>query len=170
MAFAGAYFKANINGRSLPFYQTIDVKDGDVLQLDAAIYGCRTYLAVRGQMEEPKWLGSYSAASQYMSSYGLESHFQDGRVLIYKTEKPTSKKRTPRSKHPMHSHCAIIRTVTGPDFEQFPIEWIQEFYDSVFTLSSECNRMGYRLKEAISQYQQPKEMFLRCDSWHYLNH
>jgi len=158
IAFAGAYFKGEINGRSLPFYQTINVKNGDKINISGAIYGSRSYLAARGLMEEKEWLGSSSAVSHYLEPYGLESHFADGRIVSFNSDLPVAKRKKVRSKHPIHSECAILRTVTGPEFGQFPIEFIQTFYDTVFTVSGDCNRMGYRLNEKVQDYSNIKEM------------
>jgi biotin-dependent carboxylase-like uncharacterized protein len=158
IAFAGAYFKGKINNRSLPFYQTIKVKTGDIINLEGAIYGCRTYLAVRGALAETEWLGSQSAVSPYLEGFGLESHFKNDKILCFETKEVITKRKIAKAKHPIHSECAVIRTITGPDFEHFPIEVIQAFYDQVFTISSENDRMGYRLVERLEQYEKGKEM------------
>jgi len=158
IALAGAYFEGKINNRSLPFYQTIQVKTGDRISLEGAIYGCRTYLAVRGELVQAPWLSSPSAVSPYLEGFGLESHFKNDKILCFKTRQDIAKRKIARAKHPIHSECAVIRTVTGPDFEHFPIEVFQSFYDKVFTISSENDRMGYRLVETLENYQKGKEL------------
>lgn len=157
IALTGGYFKGTLNDHSLSFYQTLDVEDGDQIKIEGAIYGSRTYLAVGGQIQEEKWLESHGSSTNYLESFGLESHFRNGRVVAFQSGDPIEKRRIERAKHPIHSECAIVRTVTGPDFERFPIEVIHEFYDTIFTVSGECDRMGYRLNESLSTFKKEKE-------------
>jgi len=157
IALAGGYFKGTWNGQSLPFYKTLKVKDGDLINIEGAIYGCRTYLAVGGSLLEEKWLGSHSAVSIYMEGFGLESHFKNGRAICFKTSELIKKRQIKRAQQPIHSDCAIIRTTTGPDFEHFDLSVIQEFYEKVFTISGDCNRMGYRLNEQLVRFKKETE-------------
>ncbi len=157
IALAGGYFKGTLNEQPLPFYRTITVKDGDIIRIGNVIFGTRTYLAVRGTIAEEKWLGSHSAVNIYMESFGLESHFPNGRMVEYQTPPPIEKRLIERAKHPIHAECAIVRTTSGPDFEKFPIEVVQEFYEKIFTVSNKYNRMGYKLNEALGSFTSNKE-------------
>lgn len=157
IALAGGYFKGTLNEQPLPFYRTITVKDGDIIRIGNVIFGTRTYLAVRGTIAEEKWLGSHSAVNIYMESFGLESHFSNGRMVEYQTPPPIERRLIERAKHPIHAECAIVRTTSGPDFEKFPIEMVQEFYEKIFTVSNEYNRMGYKLNEALGSFISNKE-------------
>jgi urea carboxylase len=61
VAICGADMDARIAGRSIPFWQTIAVSAGEILQFSAVKgVGTRTYLALRGGIVSPKFLGSAS--------------------------------------------------------------------------------------------------------------
>lgn len=58
---AGAEMKARLDGQPLPYWRPVDVKPGQTLVLGGIEGpGCRTYLAVRGGLDLPKYLGSRS--------------------------------------------------------------------------------------------------------------
>ena len=59
-------------------------------------------------------------------------------------------------KKPYYSSCYIVRVVTGPDFERFNINQIENFFHQIFTVSQDANRMGYRLKESLLNYNAEK--------------
>jgi urea carboxylase len=61
LALAGARMKATIDGAAVPFLKEVRVQAGSELRLGAiAGRGCRTYLAVRGGIDVPAYLGSQS--------------------------------------------------------------------------------------------------------------
>lgn len=149
IALAGADFEAQLNYRDIHFYETLRVEKGDVLHLGQARSGCRGYLAINGDWEAEKWLGSYSHSSIYMNSLGLKSCLETNEKLVIQTHPFKEEECIPRHKRPIFSNCTLIRTVTSPDFEQFDIELIDSFYDTVFKITNQSNRMGCRLEESI---------------------
>jgi len=61
VAICGADMEARLSERSVPLWTTIEVKAGEILQFSAVKgAGSRTYLAVRGGIVSPKFLGSAS--------------------------------------------------------------------------------------------------------------
>jgi urea carboxylase len=61
IALTGADMSAKLAGKSIPRYQTIEVKAGEVLSLGAASKeGIRAYLAIRGGIDAQPYLGSRS--------------------------------------------------------------------------------------------------------------
>lgn len=152
IAFAGAQFAGKLNKSPLPLFETIEVKTGDTIKLKGTSAGCRIFLAVGGKTTEPAWLGSHSAPSDYVKHTGMVSHFSDGDTLTFHPHRLVDKRIIDEAKRPIYTSCTILRVVTGPDFEQFELEVIQEFFEKTFSISSDSNRMGYRLNEALAQY------------------
>ena len=157
IAFAGAQFSGKLNNQALPLFQTIDVKTGDTITLKGTATGCRIYMAIGGKMDEPIWLGSYSAPSDYVKHAGMVSHISDGYELTCTTHKKVDSRTIAPNKQPIYTSCTILRVVTGPDFDRFELASIQEFFEKTFTISSDSNRMGYRLNEALKQYKANSE-------------
>lgn len=58
---AGAEMKARLDGNPVPYWQPIPIKAGQTLAIGAVQgHGCRTYLAIHGGLDLPKYLGSRS--------------------------------------------------------------------------------------------------------------
>lgn len=158
IALAGAPFKVTLNGESIDFYENHEIQDGDLLEIKEALTGCRGYMSIKGDWQDQPWLGSYSCPSIYMNDFGLETHLKSGRVIEATTSSIVPKTSIPAHKRPFFSDCTIIRTVTSPDFEMFDAELIEEFYESVFTISNDTNRMGCRLHQNLKSYRQQVEL------------
>jgi urea carboxylase len=61
VALAGAEMKAEIDGTSVDFWKPIEVRSGQTLKIHSTTSrGCRAYLAVRGGLDVPFYLGSRS--------------------------------------------------------------------------------------------------------------
>ncbi len=59
IAITGADMHAELNGLRAPRWKALAVEAGDVLQLRSVDGpGCRAYLAVRGGLQTPQYLGS----------------------------------------------------------------------------------------------------------------
>lgn len=158
IALTGALFLVYLNNEPIEYYQNMEVNDGDLLEIKDVQAGCRGYMSIKGNWQEEPWLGSYSSPSIYLAKFGLETHLKSGRTIEVKTETLALKRGIPPSKRPIFSDCTIIRTVTSPDFEMFGSDLIEEFYHSVFTVSSDSNRMGYRLNETLQSFDNQFEM------------
>lgn len=60
IALTGATGQATLDDAAIPYWQPVTVKAGQTLHLGKADTGCRTYLAVRGGLDVPVYLGSRS--------------------------------------------------------------------------------------------------------------
>lgn len=60
IAIGGAEFKTSLNGKPVPLYTPVEVKAGMVLKFGVSSTGQRGYLAVRGGIDVPLYLGSRS--------------------------------------------------------------------------------------------------------------
>ncbi len=152
IAIAGADMKATLNGNQIENYSTIDVNSGDVLTFHDTVHGCRTYLAVGGLWQTKRWLGSYSALPSLMQSDALPSKIRDGFSFEVITGDKFPSVRIPMHQRPIYAECYIIRVVTGPEFHQFEIDVIQAFFEQIFVVDADSNRMGYRLKGYLDAY------------------
>lgn len=158
IALSGAPFVAYLNGHAIDFYENMVVKDGDILEIKEVLAGCRGYMSIKGEWQIKQWLGSFSSPSIYLSKFGLDTHLKAGRFIEVQTDVLSEKLSVPVHKRPIFSDCTIIRTVTSPDFEMFDTDLIEEFYESVFTISSDSNRMGCRLNESLASFSNQFEM------------
>ena len=150
-ALAGADFSAQLNGAPLPANSAFLAHEGDILELNAAKGGFRTYLAVSGGFDIPVFLASRSTC--------LSAHFGgfEGRALrkgdkIPLREPQLWQKGLPkRFYEPVPSEQQSIRVVLGPQHEAFSEEGLDTFFHTEYKLGKDCDRMGCRLEgHAIS--------------------
>ncbi len=145
-AITGADFGAKLNGHALPHCRAIAAKAGDVLAMPGAKYGCRGYIAFAGGLDIPNVMGS---AATYLRG-GFGGHLgrklqQDDRIGF--TSPDTALEHmdwryvTPKS----HSGgAAALRAVRGPQDFAFTPGGIKTFFSSVYTATTESDRMGIR--------------------------
>lgn len=152
VSITGADMKAELNGEAVEIYTTINIESGDLLTFHDTNFGCRAYLGIGGQWQTQKWLNSFSAVPSLLKAKGLNSRVEDGFEFVVDTHDAVSITSYPLQQRPIYSECYIVRVVTGPEFDQFDIGVIQDFFNKVFMVDADSNRMGYRLKGSLENY------------------
>ncbi|WP_335870791.1 biotin-dependent carboxyltransferase family protein [Bacillus sp. 2205SS5-2] len=141
----GGKFSATLNQQSLWNGKIYPVSKGDILKMDRAFTGCRAYIAVKGGIQIQQVLKS---SSTYMTSGfgGLHGRsLQPGDTLFFQ---PCSEK---RSKWRLSSSLfhylgtAELRLIRGNHFDDFSTSSQIQLFTSQFQVTSDSNRMGYRL-------------------------
>ncbi|NLX18545.1 MAG: biotin-dependent carboxyltransferase [Desulfobulbus sp.] len=143
IAVTGAQMELRINGAEHRQWQSIRVYPGDVLDLGGVLNGCLSYLAVSGGFAGDRVM---SSRSTYLGGRfgGLEGRpVRAGDILTQQTQPLLSSgRRLPWV--PVYPDTAVLRTVAGPHDHWFQ-KHEADFWGTVFTVSPQSNRMGYRL-------------------------
>lgn len=148
LAITGGDLSPKLNGKPIPMWKVIEVKSGDSLSFGASISGCRSYLAVNGGFDIPIVMGSKSTFLR--GEYGGYK----GRALSKGDElvvRPGSKKRLKgRLLNPLqipeYESEVIIHYIKGPHQTSFTKDSLSKFAESVYTVTNDSDRMGYRLE------------------------
>lgn len=140
-ALAGAPVEVRLKGEVREMHTTLTAASGDLLELGAASAGARIYLAVSGDLESDRFLGSRST---YMpASFGG----YEGRALAKRDRlsicnvRAIPELRTPEALRLPYSHAYALRAVAGPDFAG-PASALS----SVYHVSHRLSRMGAELE------------------------
>jgi antagonist of KipI len=177
IALAGGDLSPSIDGEPVPMWRPVAVKAGAVLSFGMAVSGCRVYVAVAGGIEVPEVMGSRSTYTKARIG-GL-----DGRCLEKGDRLPVgnpsihAKQWTAtvlsKAGHkqfcaadwsvsddliPLYGKEAEIRMMRGPQHHWFDEESLAAFFGGIFTVSSESDRMGYRLKGDTLRLSEPREL------------
>jgi biotin-dependent carboxylase-like uncharacterized protein len=152
IAITGANMKATLNGKPVENYMTLNIKTGDLLEFHNTDFGCRTYMSIGGQWQVQNWSNSFSALPSLMEEQGLPARLVDDYSFTVAINQMQELISCPERNRPLFSECYVIRVVTGPEFDQFEIEVIQDFFDRIFVIHGDSNRMGYRLKDNLQGY------------------
>jgi biotin-dependent carboxylase-like uncharacterized protein len=143
----GGIASPEINGQSVPMWETLAVQEGDVISFGKMESGCRAYLSIRGGIDTSLVLGSRS--TYVRGGFGGI----DGRRLktgdtIEAFDKPSLEAQSsmPEELVPRFTDHFIARVVLGPQDDMFTERGIHTFLSDSYKVTSEADRMGYRLE------------------------
>lgn len=146
IAITGADMKPKINGEPISMWTSIPVEKGDKLSFSSAVSGLRGYIAFSRGIKVPELMGSKSTYIRGKLG-GLE-----GRKISNGDELPLGEKKLsptgsyiPNKLIPTYPKEYSLRVVLGPQDDYFTEDGIKTFLNSTYTISSEADRMGYRL-------------------------
>ncbi|HHM21856.1 MAG TPA: biotin-dependent carboxyltransferase [Bacteroidetes bacterium] len=151
LALTGADMSAKLDGQPLPRYRTHRVEEGGILSFGKLKQGCRACLAIGGQWQVGKWLGSCSAILWNKRPPATGGRLQKGDVIevVANPNAPLRRLDPPAF---FQNHPSTLRVLPGPEFRHFSGLFVARFFSRAFIVSPQSNRMGYRLEEAIPDY------------------
>lgn len=167
IAFCGGDLSPELDGIPLKMWRTIAVKKGSTLKFGAPQNGCRTYLAIAGGISVPPIMNSRST---YLRA-GIGGF--DGRALKagdeLKTEFITAELSAALSKAadkevdwqiPASRYYTepIVRLIQGRQFDLFDEDSKKRIFTEPFSVSSNSDRMGYRLEGPSLSLAEPEEL------------
>jgi antagonist of KipI len=147
IAVTGADMGPRVNGKTVPLWEKIDVREGDRLHFSGLTTGCRSYIAFSGGVDVPLVMGSRST---YIPARigGFE-----GRLLKWGDRVPIGEinvvgnhiRKIPTQYRPTYSINPTVRMIPGPEVSRFNFEGIRNLLTATYTVSNQSNRMGFRL-------------------------
>ncbi|MDR3262748.1 MAG: biotin-dependent carboxyltransferase family protein [Clostridiales bacterium] len=166
IAVTGADVAPSVNGISIPLYQAIKVRKGDVISCSFARSGCRAYLAVQSGFYLKKVMGSYSTNTKCKIGGYLGRPLQKGDLLYFNTTEPccddgilyadrlleaSAGKAPIRKIAPPEALTSpsAIRAVLGPQDDYFTDKGIKTLFDGEYKLTNDSDRMGIKLDGEI---------------------
>jgi antagonist of KipI len=146
LALTGATMDLTINGTPRANWTSHRVRPKDIIQLGPVTTGCRTYLAVTGGVDVPLVMNSRS------SYIGARIGGYKGRLLVRndildrgKKEMLNLPRAIPENWIPQYRSDIRLRAIPGPQ-DRFFDKGMDTFFNGVFTVTPNANRMGYRLQ------------------------
>ena len=177
LAITGGDLSPIIAGKPVPLWRPVYVKKGSVLEFGRCKSGCRTYLAVAGGFDIPLVMDSKSTYLRAGIGGFQGRALQVGDVLKVKNLQEQSLRLLEQlsQKTILHSFVSTswyigsshipqdpthvtIRVMKGSQFNQFSVESQQELLHSPFQVTTQSDRMGYRLSGPTIKLAQPLEM------------
>lgn len=149
IAVTGAKMKLSINAKEVPMWRSHQIKAGDLITLDYAQSGLRSYLAVKGGFKIKESFGSVSTVCREGVGGLKGSKLLKDDLLPcdeYKFFETDYSLMLPAEQVPHYGQSARLRTI--PSYQQQHFNSFEQrlFYSSEYSVSSDSDRMGYRLK------------------------
>jgi antagonist of KipI len=177
ISICGGDLSPRLNGKPIRLWRPIFVKHGSVLSFGPAISGSRAYIAVAGGVNIPSSLGSKSTYLRAKLGGYLGRTLQSGDQLnvsppsflastLLKLLSRTSTHGFKEAgwavsnkcyRQPKDSH--IVRVMKGRQFDLFTPESQAAFFSEPFVITSQSDRMGYRLKGPALSLRHPQEIY-----------
>ncbi len=147
IAITGADMKAEINGERIANWQTHFVHAGDEIEFSTAESGLRAYLAVQRGFQVEAHLGSVATVERE----NIGGLHQDGKALTqgdslpYRVADKITSKQINEKYIPDYSVPLTLRVILGYQSDAFSKNRMNRFFSSMYTVTNNINRMGYRL-------------------------
>ncbi|MFL6374359.1 MAG: biotin-dependent carboxyltransferase family protein [Pyrinomonadaceae bacterium] len=144
----GGDLGAELDGEPLTQWRSFVAQAGATLRFKAKIAGERLYIALRGGIEIPLWLGSSSTnlAAKIGGFEGRQLNAGDRLPLKNFASQPTTRlPAAATSLLPHYSRFPTVRVIPGAEFEYLSAESRQLLLSGDLTISTRSNRMGFLL-------------------------
>lgn len=142
----GACFSAKLNDNLIKLNTVILVKKGSILSFGKRNYGVRTYIGVLGGFQTEEILKSRSFYKGITADFLIRKNDILSVLELNKNGIVTNSS-IKVSKNNFESE--IIECFKGPEFDLLSEKQIEKLQKTLFTISTDNNRMGYRLKEEV---------------------
>ncbi len=150
IAITGADLSPTSNGLAIPMWTVVAMQAGSRLQFGMRRQGARAYLTVAGGIDGPLMLGSRSTHVRSglggLAGRALKKWDQVDVGPARATSAHYVGRTLPESHRPQYGTSPSVRVVPGPQVDRFTEEALQILAGSPYRLTSESDRMGYRLQ------------------------
>lgn len=147
IAVTGGDAGVKINDNPVQSWRTYSVKAGDIVEVGFAQQANRHYLAVAGGFQIPPMFGSCATVVREKMG-GLDGKaLTRGDFLPCKPHNKSDYKQwmLPETSRPVYSGSVVLRVILGYQQQSFSHKTKMRFFNSEFSISDRCDRMGFRL-------------------------
>lgn len=169
VAVCGAAMPVWVNESPVPMWTSLLLRPGDVLRCGTAVQGSRAYLAVAGGIDVPPVLGSRSTHLRTRLG-GLEGRaLRAGDQLAFHPP-PLPPERVKGRSLPWHLRPSYppqvtVRFLPGPQAGAFTAEAWRRFETETYTVTSDSDRMGYRLRGPALAHREGADILSEAIPW-----
>ena len=150
----GGDFDPKINGEPVPMYTAVEVKRGDELEMGFCRSGTWGYIAFAGGLNVPVVMGSRSTDVKCKLG-GYEGRpIKDGDEIEFLSNIRSLHLMSERKlERPDYGGDVVeLRVTMGPQDDHFTQDGINSFLLGEYTVTSQCDRMGYRLEGPVIEH------------------
>ncbi len=147
IAVTGANMSPKLDGKIIPLWESVKVKANQVLEMQFATIGARSYIAFSGGISSKPWLGSRSTFHK-AGIGGIDGKaIQNGQNLPLGKNMNVGPRKIKKNSIPIMSKDKnwLIEVVLGPNDDWIDKKGHEIFLNSKWKLQAKSDRTGYRL-------------------------
>jgi len=159
IAITGGGVSPKVNDQSVPVWQTLDIQKDDIVSFERTASGCRAYLSVRGGIDVPLALGSRS--TYVRGGFGGKNgrQLKIGDIIEGFDAQPLNVKYSiPDNLVPQFTDEFTAHIILGPQADMFTEKGIDTFLTSPYKVTTEADRMGYRLEGPTVEHKEKADI------------
>jgi len=142
----GADFTPKIDSKQVKQNTPLNIAKGAVLSFGNRKYGLRTYVAIRGGVQTKSVLGSRS----FYPEITPKTILKKGDWIPYNALNSSKKDSFASVRvNKEHFESIVLEASEGPEFDLLSLDQKKQLLKNPLKISSENNRMGYRLVDLI---------------------
>ena len=147
IAITGANMSPKLDGDAIPLWESVQVKAGQVLDMEFATIGARSYIAFSGGIMSEPWLGSRSTFHKAGVGGINGKAIQEGQTIPLGKSSAKAGNKIKKSSLPIISSDKkwSIEVVRGPNDDWIDEKGHKMFLNSEWKLQAKSDRTGYRL-------------------------
>ncbi len=147
VAICGGNLSPTVDGQEIKMWKSFLMTKGQLLSFSSPQNGARAYLSVGGGFDIPYVLGSKST---YLKGKigGYKGRALQKEDILYGegfVNRKLAGRKLKDEEIPKYSNKVNIRVILGPHIDYFTKEGVNVFLSSVYTVTQQSDRMGYRL-------------------------
>lgn len=172
IAITGGNLQPTVDGNEVPMWQPLLIRKGSILKFNAAISGSRAYVAFGGGIQVPEVMGSKSTyiragiggfqgrKLQKNDVFECNTRTESGEDLFDQLQKKASYLSWSVHYSPFvtFKKTQTIRIIRGSEYERFDGGSLHKFLSTPYTISTQSDRMGYRLEGQNIRLKEPFEL------------
>jgi antagonist of KipI len=166
IAITGGDFGASVDGGAVEMWATQTIAPGGTLVFGGTKNYARCYLAIAGGIRVPPFLGS--AATHLMSGLGGlagRALHKGDELKVGRPQKRVPARRISEAVLLYLKPRRKLRVTDGPQSEAFSEETKRSFFQTLFRISEESNRLGIRLDGATFVAAETGKMITEGVTW-----
>lgn len=154
LAVTGADLGALHNGAPLQMYCVLKISRGDRLSFEMPKSGCRAYVAFAGGLDIPPVMGSRSTyiRAKIGGLRGRKLQAGDRIDLRSPAAAPHNLPLRRCAPEDFSPRDKTLRVVPGPQDDRFTAKGLETFFNSVYTVTAQSDRMGCRLEGPLIEH------------------
>ena len=148
IAITGSNMNPKIDGVTAPMWENIYVKANQILEMEFAIIGARTYIAFSGGLQTDQWLNSRSTFHKAGVGGINGKAIKVGQKIELGDNKIIKHRKIKKDLIPIMTYNKEweIEVVRGPNDDWIDDEGHKKFLNSKWKLQAKSDRTGYRLE------------------------